>query len=223
METEKQPFEIDAAMARVAEAVAAYPKAVLFQLADEGYGTPFEILIACLLSIRTREEETLPAAYRLFRRARTPAAMRTLTVAEIDALIRPCTFHEAKAPQIAEIARRAVDDYDGVLPCDVASLLSLRGVGPKCAHLALGIACGQPYIGVDIHVHRVTNRWGYVRGKTPEATMTALEAVLPERYWVAINRLLVPFGKYLCTGTLPRCSTCPLLAMCRQVGVTKHR
>jgi endonuclease-3 len=102
-------------------------------------------------------------------------------------------------------------------------LTSFHGVGPKCAHLVLGIACGQPYIGVDIHVHRATNCWGYVRTATPERTMAALEEKLPQRYWVEINKLLVPFGKHVCTGVAPKCSTCPVLAMCRQVGVTSFR
>jgi endonuclease-3 len=102
-------------------------------------------------------------------------------------------------------------------------LTSFHGVGPKCAHLAVGIACGEKLIGVDIHVHRVTNRWGYVRAKTPEKTMTALHDKLPRRYRVEINALLVPFGKHVCTGTSPKCSTCPLLEMCQQVGVTRHR
>ena len=109
------------------------------------------------------------------------------------------------------------------MPCDLEALLSFRGVGIKCANLVLGIACGQPRIGVDIHVHRVTNRWGYVATSTPEKTTVALEGVLPPRYWVEINALLVPFGKHVCTGNAPRCSTCPVLAMCRQVGVTSHR
>jgi endonuclease III len=98
----------------------------------------------------------------------------------------------------------------------------MRGVGPKCANLVLGIACGQAHIGVDVHVHRVTNRWGYVRAPTPDATMRALRESLPERYHVEINRLLVPFGKHVCRGRLPRCSECPVLDMCRQVGVTSH-
>ena len=96
-------------------------------------------------------------------------------------------------------------------------------MGPKCAHLALGVACGASLISVDIHVHRVTNRWGYVRTSTPEATMLALQEKLPRRYRIEINALLVPFGKHICTGTLPKCSTCPVLRWCRQVGVTKHR
>ena len=102
-------------------------------------------------------------------------------------------------------------------------MLSFEGVGPKCANLVLGIACGQPFIGVDIHVHRVTNRWGYVASPTPEKTMQALTEKLPRRYWIEINRLLVPFGKHICTGKLPRCSTCPVLDMCQQVGVEANR
>jgi endonuclease-3 len=113
--------------------------------------------------------------------------------------------------------------HGGTLPCDAELMRSFRGVGPKCANLVLGIACHQPLIGVDVHVHRVTNRWGYVQGRTPEHTMRALEAILPQPYWIEINRLLVPFGKHICTGTLPRCSICPVLDMCQQVGVKSHR
>lgn len=146
-----------------------------------------------------------------------------MSAAEIDALIRPCTFHTAKAAQIRDIALEAVTRHGGDLPCDLDVLLSLRGVGPKCAGLVLGIACGQPHIGVDIHVHRIVNRWGYIAASTPEKTMAALREKLPGRYWVEINSLLVPFGKHICTGRLPKCSTCPLLEMCQQAGVTKHR
>jgi endonuclease-3 len=102
-------------------------------------------------------------------------------------------------------------------------LTAFAGVGPKCANLALGIACGEARISVDVHVHRVTNRWGIVATRTPEETMAALRAVLPDRYYVEINRRLVPFGKHVCTGVRPRCSTCPVLEFCRQVGVTDHR
>jgi endonuclease-3 len=219
----KQPFDIDLALRRVAEAVRPFPKAAMFELADEGFTSPFEQLIACMISIRTLDEVTLPTARRLFAVARTPAEVKGLTVKEIDRLIGACTFHEPKAKQIHDIARQVVDKHGGELPCDLDVLLSFRGVGPKCAHLALGIACGQAHISVDVHVHRITNRWGYVAAPTPEKTTAALEAVLPRRYWVEINKLLVPFGKHVCTGRLPKCSTCPVLAMCRQVGVTRHR
>lgn len=101
--------------------------------------------------------------------------------------------------------------------------MSFSGVGPKCANLVLGIACGESRIGVDVHVWRITNRWGYISAPTPQQAMWALEHKLPKQYWVEINRLLVPFGKHVCTGRLPKCSTCPVMEMCKQVGVTEHR
>jgi endonuclease-3 len=221
--TDKSAFDIDTAVERLREAVRPFPKAALFELAEDGHDTPFEQLLACMISIRTRDETTLPVARRLFARAHTPEQVAALSRDELDRLIGASTFHEAKAGQMLAIAQRVVEEHGGNLPCDREVLLSFPGVGPKCAALVLGIACGQEWISVDVHVHRVTNRWGYVRASTPEATMAALEARLPRRYWIEINRLLVPFGKHICTGTLPRCSTCPLLEMCQQVGVTAHR
>jgi endonuclease III len=223
MTAPKRPFDVGQVIRRVRAAVRPFPKAAMFELADDGFSSPFEQLVACIISIRTRDEVTIPTARRLFARARTPLEVGRLTSREIDQLIRACTFHERKTQQILRIARRAVDEYEGALPCEAEALLSFEGVGPKCANLVLGIACGQPRVGVDIHVHRVTNRWGYVRTRTPEQTSVALEGELPRRYWVEINRLLVPFGKHICTGALPRCSECPVLEFCRQVGVERHR
>jgi endonuclease-3 len=219
----KRYFDIEQAMPRLRAAVAAYPKAALFELYAEGHTSIFEILVACILSIRTRDETTLPVARALFAKARTPAEIAALSVEQIDRLIQSCTFHEPKAQTIRDIARQTVQEHGGVLPCDRDVLLSFHGVGPKCANLTLGIACGLPLIGVDIHVHRVTNRWGYVQTTTAEKTMAALQEKLPQPYWVEINALLVPFGKHICTGTRPKCSMCPLVEMCRQVGVTEHR
>ena len=219
----KRPFEIDLAMQRVRDAVRGFPKAAMFALAGEGFATAFELLVACIISIRTRDETTMVCARRLFGLARTPDAMSRLSAAQIDAAIGASTFHEPKARQIREISHRIVKEHQGDLPCRDDVLLSFQGVGPKCANLVLGIACGEARIGVDVHVHRITNRWGYVQQATPERTMVALEEKLPQKYWVEINRLLVPFGKHICTGNLPRCSTCPVLDMCRQVGVTAHR
>jgi endonuclease-3 len=218
----KKPFDIERAIVLLREAVADYPKAALFELAGEGHTSVFEILIACILSIRTRDETTLPAARTLFARARTPEQLARVSEKDIDHCIATCTFHEAKAKTIRAIARQTVQEHGGKLPCDAEVLQSFHGVGPKCANLALGIACGLPLIGVDVHVHRVTNRWGLVQTRTPEQTMRALEERLPSTYRVEINALLVPFGKHVCTGTRPHCSTCPLLDMCRQVGVTSH-
>ena len=220
---EKKPFDIGLAVRRIRKAVKPWPKAALFELAENGFTTTFEQLVACMISIRTYDEVTLPISKKLFERARTPAELIELTYEELDALISPSTFHERKATQILAIARRVIDEYGGELPCDPEILMSFSGVGPKCAHLVLGIACGEPFISVDVHVHRVTNRWGYVKTSTPEKTMVALGETLPRRYWIEINRLLVPFGKHICTGNLPHCSTCPVLDMCQQVGVKAHR
>lgn len=214
---------IDVMIRRIREAVSPFAKAALFELVENGFTTPFEQLVACIISIRTRDEVTVTTARQLFAIARTPGEMIRLTPEKIDHLIRACTFHERKARQIYQIARRVVDQYRGELPCEADLLLSFEGVGPKCANLVLGIACDQPRIGVDIHVHRVTNRWGYVSTRTPEETLEALEAKLPHPYWVELNSMLVPFGKHICTGVLPHCSTCPVLEFCMQVGVDKHR
>ena len=174
-------FDIDAAFATLREVMPAYPRAAMFQLAEEGYDSAFEQLVSCMISIRTYDEVSLPVSKQLFERARTPRAMSELSIAEIERLIRRSTFAERKAEQIGAIAQEIVEKYEGDLPCDEQTMLAFKGVGPKCAHLALGIACNQPYISVDIHVHRVMNRWGYVETKTPEKTTKALEAKLPEQ------------------------------------------
>ncbi len=220
---DKRPFDIEEALCRLRTATAGFPKAALFELAADGHDTVFEILVACIISIRTYDEVTLPVSRGLFAKARTPAEMAALSEKDIDALIRLSTYHEPKAKTIRTIARQTVDEHGGTLPCDLDTLLEFKGVGPKCANLALGIACNRSLIGVDIHVHRVTNRWGLVAAKSPEKTMVALQEKLPKANWVEINALLVPFGKHICTGSQPACSTCPLLEMCQQVGVTSHR
>lgn len=217
------PFDIHTALQRIEEAVRPYPKAALFELYERGYTSLFEQLVACMISIRTFDEVTVPAAEKLFGLARDPASMRRLEPAQIAAAIEPASYAGNKSYQIQAIAAAVADEYGNELPADFEVLTGFKGVGPKCAGLALGIAAGQAYIGVDIHVHRVTNRWGYVAAGSPEKTMQALQAVLPAAYWLSINRLLVPFGKHICTGRLPRCSSCPVQDMCRQVGVDKHR
>lgn len=144
--------------------------------------------------------------------------MRQLGVKEIETLIQESTFADRKAAQIHTIATILVNDHNGNLPCDVDVMLSFNGVGPKCAHLAMGIACQQPYISVDIHVHRVVNRWGYVETKTPEKTTQALEAKLPQQYWIETNQILMPFGKQICKQQ-PQCDRCPIETLCAKVGV----
>ena len=219
----KRPFDIDEMVRRIRHEVKQFADAAMFDLADQGYATPFHQLAACVISIRTFDEVSLPAAIRLFKVAPTPEKVSKLSVKRIAELIRPATFADTKAQNIRDMAKRVVDEFGGELPCDFDVMTSFRGVGPKCANLTLGIACGATTISVDIHVHRVTNRWGFVQSMTPEGTRESLERVLPRKYWVEINRLLVPFGKHVCTGRLPKCSTCPVLEFCRQIGVTEHR
>ena len=177
----KRPFDIDVAIQRVREAVRPFPKAMLFQLAEDGYRSVFQQLVACLISVRTRDETSLVLARSLFERASTPRAMAQLDINEIDELIGSSAFHLVKAEQIHTIAELTVAEHGDGLPCDFDVLTSYPGIGPKCANLALGIACGQAEIGVDVHVHRVTNRWGYVHTKTPEQTMKALNEKLPRK------------------------------------------
>ena len=219
----KWPFNIHAMLRRIRQEVKQFADAAMFDLAEQGYASPFHQLTACIISVRTRDEVSLPTAIRLFQAAPTPQAMSRLSTAKIAKLIRPSSFYETKASNIRDLAKRVSEQYGGNLPCDFETMTSFRGVGPKCANLTLGIACGATEISVDVHVHRVTNRWGYVSTSTPEATRLALQKKLPRKYWVEINRLLVPFGKHVCTGRFPKCSICPVLEYCRQVGVTEHR
>ncbi len=216
-------FDIDEAFRRLRIAVAPYPKAAMFELRDRGHSSPFEQLVASLISARTRDETTLVVSERLFAVAATPAAMAALPEDRLVELLHGATFPEPKARDIHELSRRIVEEHGGEVPDTPDGLMRFRGVGPKIAALTLAVGFDIPALAVDIHVHRVTNRWGYVQARTPEKTMAALLAVLPKRYWVEINERLVPFGKWICTGERPRCSDCPLLSMCARVGVTDSR
>jgi len=215
----KAPFDIHEAFQRLREVTEGMPKAEMFALRDAGYTSVFEQLVACILSIRTRDETSGPAALRLFALARRPADLATADPAEIEKTIYPVAFAAGKAIQIKEIARRTVEEFGGQLPADFGVLTSLAGVGPKCANLTLGVSSGIPAVAVDVHVFRITNRWGYVSAPTPETTMVALEAKLPREYLIEINERLVPFGKTICTARNPKCPRCPLLDMCAQVSV----
>jgi endonuclease-3 len=217
----KDPFDIDLVFRLLRAATAGLPKAAMFDLRDRGHATPFEQLVAALISARTRDETTTPVCLRLFARARTPAAIAALPEAELVELLQGATFPEPKARDILALSRSIA--AAGAVPDTMEGLQGLRGVGPKIAALTLGVGFGKPAISVDIHVHRIANRWGYVATTTPERTMQALLARLPERYWIEINERLVPFGKFICTGERPRCSVCALIRQCRQVGVTAHR
>ena len=219
----KKAFNLSDVLERIEKAVAPYPKAAMFELYERGFSSLFEQLISCIISIRTLDETTIPVSLRLFAEARTPQQILDLPAGKLEQLLFGTSFPGQKAATMTGIARAAIDQYGGELPADFLKLTGLKGVGPKCANLALGVATGFAAISVDIHVHRVVNRWGIIETSQPEKTMLALEKNIPHDKWIDINRFLMPFGKHICTGRLPHCSTCPVLEYCKQVGVTTHR
>jgi endonuclease III len=184
---------------------------------------PFRVLVACILSLRTQDTTTGPAAARLFAVADTPSAMLALPARTIERLIYPVGFYRTKARVIRGLCGDLLERFDGRVPDDIDALLTLKGVGRKTANLVVTLGFGKPGICVDTHVHRISNRLGYVRTRDPESTEMALRARLPRRYWIGYNDLLVAFGQNVCTPISPRCSTCPVSARCRRVGVTSAR
>ncbi|MCP9234481.1 endonuclease III [Lewinella sp. JB7] len=212
-------FPIHSVLARCAAAVAAKPPAAMFGLRDEGYDTLYEQLISSIISVRTYDETSTEVSRRLFALARTPEEMIRLDRETLIDAISKATFPGDKADNILALSHRIVADYGGETPADFDQLTAFRGVGPKVASLALGVALNHPIIAVDIHVHRITNRWGYVATKTPDQTRNALTNKLPRDLWIEINRVLVPFGKHVCTGTRPKCHSCPVVDDCARVGV----
>ncbi|MBI2544462.1 MAG: endonuclease III [Candidatus Rokubacteria bacterium] len=195
----------------------------LADVADQTERDPFRILIACLLSLRTKDETTGPAAERLFALAHTPEGMLRLTPRQIERAIFPVGFYRTKARVILGVCRDLLARFGGRVPDDLDTLLTLKGVGRKTANLVVTVAFGKPGVCVDTHVHRISNRLGFVRTKTPEQTELALRRKLPPRHWIDLNDLLVTFGQNVCQPISPRCSTCPVRALCPRVGVTRSR
>ncbi|PYM75283.1 MAG: endonuclease III [Candidatus Rokuibacteriota bacterium] len=186
-------------------------------------GDPFRVLIACILSLRTQDTTTGPASDRLFAEAATPESMLKLTPRRIERLIYPVGFYRTKARVILGICHDLLDRFAGRVPDTIDDLLTLNGVGRKTANLVVTMGYGKPGICVDTHVHRISNRLGYVKTRHPEETEMALRAKLPRRHWIGYNDLLVSFGQNVCTPLSPRCSICPVSSLCRKVGVTKAR
>ena len=184
---------------------------------------PFRVLISCLLSLRTKDDVTRKASARLFRRADTPATMRRLRERTIERLIYPVGFYRTKARVIRGVCRTLIERYGGRVPDDLDELLTLKGVGRKTANLVVSAAYGKPGICVDTHVHRISNRLGYVKTRSPEETEQVLRRTLPRRYWIVFNDLLVSFGQNLCKPISPLCSRCAVERYCAKVGVTKSR
>ena len=193
------------------------------QFLEKNGESPFRILIGCVLSLRTKDEVSFPATARLFDRAATPESMLRLRAATIARLIYPVGFYNRKAEQIREICRELIGRYDGKVPDAIDELLTLPGVGRKTANLVVTLGFGKPGICVDTHVHRISNRLGWVVTPNPDATEQALRHTLPRRHWIAFNEILVRHGQKVCKPVSPICTECIVSTDCRRVGVERSR
>ena len=184
---------------------------------------PFKVLVSCILSLRTQDKTTGAASERLFKLAPDLKTMSGLTVRKIEKAIYPVGFYRVKAERIREFCKVLIKDFGSVVPDEINELLKLKGVGRKTANLVVTLGYGKPGICVDTHVHRISNRWGYIKTKTPEQTELALRKKLPNKYWLRINGLLVAFGQNICKPISPICSRCSIEKFCDKSGVKKHR
>jgi endonuclease-3 len=192
-------------------------------LVAENSGSPFQVLISCILSLRTQDTTTAQASRRLFALADRPETMGRLSIQKIEKAIFPVGFYHTKAKVIRDICRTLIKEYSGRVPDEIDELLKFKGVGRKTANLVVTLGYRKPGICVDTHVHRISNRWGYLRTKNPKETEFALREKLPKQYWIEYNDLLVTFGQHLCRPISPMCSRCPVKIYCDRVGVTISR
>ncbi len=214
------PF--DTTIDRIKRAIAAFKTPAVTEVAQRGRD-PFHVLVSCIISLRTKDDVTDVASKRLFARADSPSAMLKLSVREIEKLIYPAGFYRTKARTLRELACKLIDEHGGRVPDSLDELLKLKGVGRKTANLVVTMAFGKSGICVDTHVHRISNRLGWVKTKTPEQTEMALRESLPKRYWIDINDQLVTFGQNLCQPVSPWCSKCSLEKSCPKIGVKRKR
>jgi endonuclease III len=215
-------YDIDKMVHILRETTAQWRKPIVTEIAEKDRN-PFRILISTLISLRTKDEVTREASNRLFSLTDSPEEMAKLPIEEIEKAVYPAGFYHNKARTIKEVCGILVKKYGGKVPDSMETLLTLKGVGRKTANLVLTLGYGIEGICVDTHVHRITNRWGYISTKTPNETEFALCEKLPRKYWIEINDLLVTFGQNLCKPISPLCSQCPVHDYCKRVGVTIHR
>ena len=213
---------INEVMKRINDAVRAFETPSV-TMVGKRWASPFLVLISCLLSLRTKDQTTLAASERLFKLATSPEGMLKLQTSQIEKAIYPVGFYRTKAGRIKEISKDLVERFNGRVPDDLDQLLSIKGVGRKTANLVVIEAFGKPGICVDTHVHRISNRFGYVKTKTPDETEQALRKKLPEEYWINYNLLLVMWGQNICKPVSPLCSQCAVQNFCARIGVTTHR
>ena len=184
---------------------------------------PFAVLVSCIISLRTRDEVTDPASARLLKLAKTPAQLMKLSNAKLEQAIYPAAFFRNKSQSLKKLCKDLVDNYEGRVPDKLEELLKLKGVGRKTANLTLILGHNKPGICVDIHVHRISNRWGYVKTKSPNETEMALRDKLPKCYWKGYNDLLVTFGQNICKPVSPFCGSCAIAEICPKIDVSKYR
>lgn len=213
---------IDTVIGRIKEQMRDLPDPSV-TLVGKRWKSPFLVLISCIMSLRTKDETTLPASERFFKIAETPQQMIRLTPQQIEKAIYPVGFYKTKAKTILGICRDVIDKFDGRVPNDIDTLMQMKGVGRKTANLVLTEGFGIPAMCVDTHVHRISNRFGYVTTKTPEETEMALRKKLPKKHWIDYNALLVTWGQNFCRPISPLCSQCPVSKQCARVGVTVSR
>jgi endonuclease-3 len=212
-------FPMDKAIAALRREMPKYKVPVVGHFA----ASPFKVLVSTLLSLRTKDKATREASLRLFAVAGTPRGILAIPPVRLEKLIYPVGFYKVKARTLHHVCRTLLETHGGNVPSDMESLLAIKGIGRKTANLVVTVGFNLPGICVDIHVHRISNRWGYVNTDTPEKTETALRAKLPRKYWIGYNDLLVTYGQNVCLPVSPLCSRCVLERLCPKLGVTRHR
>lgn len=214
--------EIDDVIRILEEETAQFFTPIVTEVADSS-GDPFKVLISCLISLRTKDEVTAHASRRLFALADTPQEISGLSEKEIQKAIYPAGFYITKSKTIKELCQTLIDRYHSTVPDELDELLKLKGVGRKTANLVLTLGFGKPGICVDTHVHRISNRFGWIETTTPEKSEFALREFLPKKYWIRYNDLLVSYGQNICKPISPYCSRCKISPYCRRIGVGKSR
>lgn len=192
------------------------PQSEFVKLMDS-FKNPYLVLIACILSLRTNDKTTYPATLRMLELAKTPKEMKNVSQEELAKAIYPVGFYENKAKQIIELSKTIDEKLGGKVPDEIEDLIKFKGVGRKTANLVLSLGFNKPAICVDVHVHRIFNRLGYIKTKTPEETEFALREKLPQKYWIDINTLLVTHGQNVCKPIKPKCSECPIVGYCAKI------
>ena len=218
------PKTIGTVITVLAKQITHYDNPVVTKIAEQTKQDPFKVLISCLISLRTKDEVTVKASARLFKLAATPQKMAKLSEKQIGEAIYPAGFYKTKAKRIREICQVLLSEYRGKVPLQFDQLMALKGVGRKTANIVMVYGHGKSdHIPVDIHCHRIPNRLGWVKTKTPEETEAALVKIIPKRYWMPFNNTFVAFGQNICVPVSPKCSICPVERYCEKVGVTVHR